>query len=213
MKGELGQMNRRRSRFALIGVLALALCVTVGLSAGVADAKKKKKKKAGGTADITMVVNGAIPDGTATSDGFLQSTINVGGKKFKGTRVRDVNVTFTTVGNTAIAAADLTAFVTAPDGATSFLDSGFGGMNIGPVTFDDESNRIIVGGTAADSPFELPQPYVGTVHPDGPPLAVMDNGPASGVWTLTVLDTATDDTSTLSSWRLTMVAGKPYQTK
>jgi subtilisin-like proprotein convertase family protein len=204
-------MHRKR-RFALLGILALALSVTVGLAAGAAEAKKKKRK-AGGTADITQVVNGAIPDGTATSDGVLQSTIAVGGKKFKGTRVRDVNVTFTTLGATPIAAGDLVAFLTAPDGATSFLEGGFGGMNIGPVTFDDESNRIVVGGTTARSSFELPQPYVGTVHPDGPPLAVMDNGPASGTWTLTVLDTAAVDTSTLSSWRLTVVAGKPFKTK
>jgi Proprotein convertase P-domain len=202
-----------KRRFALLGVLALALSVTVGLTAGAAEAQKKKKKKAGGTADITKVVNGAIPDGTATTDGVLQSTIDVGGKKFKGTRVRDANVTFTTLGATAIAAGDLVAFLTAPNGATSFLESGFGGMNIGPVTFDDESNRIVIGGTTPASPFELAQPYVGTVHPDGPPLAVMDNGPASGTWTLTLLDLAADDTSTLSSWRLTVIAGKPFRTK
>jgi hypothetical protein len=51
-------MRSKRSRLALMGVLALVLSVTVGLVSGsVADAKKKKKK----SSNVVTVSNNTLP--------------------------------------------------------------------------------------------------------------------------------------------------------
>jgi subtilisin-like proprotein convertase family protein len=215
--------NMKRSRVALVGALALALSVTLALTAaGVASAKKKK---AGGTVDITKQVNQAVPDGTATTDGVLASTIQVGGKKFKGTVIRDVNVTLQTTGSNATAAQDLDARLTAPNGATTELIEGdLFGQSVGPLTFDDESPNSLVNnqsGPSSREPTMLGVPYVGSAQPDCFAISgtctlwPMDNGPASGTWTLRVYDTSATAgrTSVLNLWRLTVVAGKPYLTK
>jgi hypothetical protein len=215
-------MERKRRRLAFLSVVALALCVTAGLSAGAVEAKKKKKNKnPGGTVDLTMPVNAQVPDATATTNGVLISTINVpSAKPFIGTEVRDVNVTLQTTGSASGAATQVTARVTAPNGATSWLFSGLSGQSIGPLTLDDESPNYL-GGATSTSPNSLASPYAGTAQPNcafvrgGCPLSILDNGPATGVWTLRVYDivAAPAATSVLNSWRLTMVAGRPYLTK
>jgi subtilisin-like proprotein convertase family protein len=207
---------------ALLGVLALALSVTVGLSAGVAEAKKKKAK-VGGTVDITQTVNGAIPDATATTFGTLQSNIAVAGKKFKGSKIRDVNVTVQTQATGGATPADNLRFrLTAPDGTTTWLvGSGFlAGTSVGPLTFDDETPVNIGGLPPAPDSTTLVAPYAGTAQPHcfsafgGCELGNMDNGSASGTWTLRVQDTSAGggETSSLVSWRLVMVAGKKFKT-
>jgi hypothetical protein len=58
-------MSRRRPRGALIGVTALALCVTVGMTAGVAEAQKKKKKGGkGGTVTVAKTTPTSLPPST-----------------------------------------------------------------------------------------------------------------------------------------------------
>src|SRR6266516_4256874 len=78
--------SSKRSRVALIGVMALALSVTVGLLSGsVADAKKKKKKTGTVTATV-QATNVAVPDKAppATSvDGRVDIPLTISGKKFK----------------------------------------------------------------------------------------------------------------------------------
>src|SRR5262249_10689962 len=137
-------VERMRPRIAFVGVVALALCVTAGLSAGAGDAKKKKKNKNPGRAgDITMPVNTQSPDAAGTGanfkTGLVSSTITVpAAKPFIGTVVRDVNVTLQTTGNAANAAGDLAARVTAPNGATAWLlNFTLSGQSVGPLTFDD----------------------------------------------------------------------------
>ena len=216
-------MERMRRRIAFVGVVALALCVTAGLSAGAVDAKKKKNKNPGGTVDITMPVNGQIPDATDTTNGLLVSTINVpSARPFIGTEVRDVNVTLQTTGNAADAANDMRALLTAPNGATSWLFNGLSGQSIGPLTLVDESPVSLGGTSPSPSPFLLTTPYAGTAQPPcaavhgGCPLSVLDNGPATGTWTLRIFDVIPPPpvlTSVLNSWRLTLVAGSPYRTK
>jgi subtilisin-like proprotein convertase family protein len=204
---------------ALLGVLTVALSVTVGLVSGsVADAKKTKS---GGTADITKQVNQQVPDATATTDGVLISTISIGGKKFKKTKVRDVNVTIQGTGDTGGAngsASQIAAQLTAPNGASTWLiDQSLSGQSFGPLTFDDETFFRVTGLTA-EAPFELASPYIGSVQPDcfsahgGCTLSVNDNGPASGTWTLRVFDRDNGKTTVVNSWRLTVVAGKPFKT-
>ena len=209
-------MRTKRSRFTLLGVLALSLCLSVGITAGVAEAQKKKKKKAGGTAEITRAVNAPVPDATASLNGQLVSTIDVAGKKFKKTRIRDVDVTLQTLGNAAGAAGDLYAQLSSPNGTTVFLFAGLSGSSIGPLTLDDQSNLGLGGPFAAPlDPNTLYAPYVGRAQPFGT-FSSMNDGAANGTWTLRVVDTGAPPptlTSILSSWTLRVVAGKKYLTQ
>jgi hypothetical protein len=223
------QRTRNRRRLALLGILALALSVTAGMAvADTAAAKKKKKNKnPGGTVDITMPVNAQVPDATGTGPtlrfGVLTSTINVAAAKpFIGTVIRDVNVTVKTTGNASGSVPDLRAFVTAPNGATSWLFAGLAGQSLGPLTLDDQTPVTMQPSTGPprDS-TELTSPYAGTAQPycflafGACPLAVLNGGPATGAWRLTVEDAGTTagNTSRLDNWRLTMVAGRPFITK
>ncbi|MGH2957832.1 MAG: hypothetical protein ACRDL6_12675 [Solirubrobacterales bacterium] len=211
-------MQAKRSRLSRLGVLALALCLGVGMTAGVADAqKKKKKKKAGGTANITQTVNAPVPDATPSLNGQLISTIDVGGKKFKKTRIRDVNVTIQTTGSAAGSAGDLYALLSSPNGTTVFLFGGLDGQSIGPVTLDDQSNLALSIGPLAPplDPNTLYPPYAGRAQPFGT-FSSMNDGGATGTWTLRVVDTdptPPGTTSVLNSWRLEVRAGKKYLTK
>jgi subtilisin-like proprotein convertase family protein len=213
-------MRGRALRFALMG--SLALLVAVGSAAGGAQAKKKGR--AGGTAEITKTVNASVPDAVGNTSGMLVSTIDIGGRKFKGTRVRDVNVTVQTTGAISSSAQDIAARLTAPNGATSWLFADLEGQSIGPLTLDDQTPIWLnIDSTPQDVvPGALGVPYAGTAQPDciealgGCPLGVMNDTPASGIWTLRVHDTshaAPGRTSVLNLWRLRVVAGKPYQTK
>jgi len=211
------------------------LSVTAALAAGDAAAKKKKKKgPATTTVDITKVVAAPVPDATASTDGVLTSTIAVAGKQLQNRQIRDVNATISTLGSTpsgmttAGSANQLGARLTAPNGATTWL---FGpnfvltGASILNLTLDDESPNRLTGGNPRD-PTELGPPYIGNAQPDpfsafgNVSFSAMDGGPASGTWTLTVWDgiapappAVPAATSILSSWRLVMIAGKPFKTK
>ncbi len=219
--GGTKRTQRKRSRLALSGRLALALslCVTLGLGAGVAEAKKKKQK-VGGKAVITKTLNAAIPDATGppTNFGLLSSTIKLGGKRFKKTRIRDVNVTVQTTGASGTdPAGDLLASLTAPNGATTYLFVvSLSGLSAGPLTLDDESSMVLGGGPPpAPFPF-LAEPYAGTAQPQGMGfgnacLCVMDGGKATGKWVLRVFDVGIGETSVLNSWKLVVQAGKKYK--
>ncbi len=219
--------SRNLARRGPIGVLAIAVAAALGSAfTEIAVAKKK----AGGTVNITRIINGPIPDAQAgapsTTWGRLTSTINVG-KRFKGTRIRDVNVTFQTTGAGINSARDLLITLTSPNGSSTVL-FGFpgGGRSVGPLTVDDESvNALQATDTTppSDPPRDsthLADPWVGTAQPycfqaaGGCPLALLDNGPAKGGWTLTVWDsdTVADQTSILNFWRLNVVTGKPFAT-
>jgi hypothetical protein len=207
-------MQRKRSRLMLAGVLALALSVTAGLTlGGIAEAKKQKNKSKGGQVNVNKAVNLPIPDATPIANGVLLSEITVG-KQFKGLKIRDVNATVQTTGSDVNSANDLELILTAPNGATSVLSFGFSGQNVGPLTFDDETARFI-GGTVANSPYELAVPYIGTAQPDGKPLAIMDNGAVRGKWTLAALDTSSGggDINSLLNWSLSVASGPAFATK
>jgi len=168
-----------------------------------------------------MQVNQPVPDGTTDTNGLLTSTISVGGKRFKGTVIRDVNVTLQTTGSSTNSATQVDARLTAPNGMTTWLlGDQLSGQSIGPLTLDDQSpNRL--GGTQQRDPTMLVAPYAGSAQPDCfnsfgvCTFWPMNGGPASGTWTLRVYDVAGTPaaTSILNFWRLTVVAGKPYLTK
>jgi hypothetical protein len=233
--------TRNRRRLALLGILALALSVTAGLAvADTAAAKhKKKNKNPGGTVDITMPVNARVPDATVTGstlkNGILTSTIDVpAARPFIGTLIRDVNVTVQTTGNTPSSstssgsASQLDFRLTAPNGTTSWLfgdeaGSPVSGASIGPLTLDDETPVQLTPAQNPADDTQLGPPYNGTAQPDpftslGPAaLWIMDGGPATGTWTLRVYDIVPPFdpdpaiTSVLNSWRITVVAGKPFR--
>jgi hypothetical protein len=206
-------MRSKRSRFALGGFF-LATTLAVALTAGgVAGAKPGKQKGKGGPSrlDITKQVGLTIPDAIGNFDGVLVNDINAG-KKYRGKKIRDVNVAVQTNGTGAGAAGDLRARLTAPNGATTELFDNLNGVSIGPLTLDDES-PFELGGLAAPNGFTLASPYNGVAMPDDA-LTVMDNGGVRGKWTLTVIDElAGGPASSLLNWRLIVAAGNPFLTK
>jgi hypothetical protein len=115
-------MKTRRSRLALVGVLALASCMAVGLVSGsVADAKKKGKGKGKGGSSVTVsrttattvppsvdqppgCTQFAVPNPNPCTGPQIRSFVSVPlavGKKAKGKVVSpdSVSVTFTLTGD------------------------------------------------------------------------------------------------------------------
>lgn len=216
-------------RIALLGVI-VALLTALAAAPSASAGKGKGKGKGGGTLDVSKAVNAPIPDAGPVPPGsffgpygVLTSTIDAG-KQFKGRKVRDVNVTVQTLGTSGTAPADdLMARLTAPNGATTTLFTNLSGTvnamfmpnpnpSIGPLTLDDES-PLSLGSESPDNATQLFMPWAGTAQPSGRPLAVMDNGPVRGTWTLALLDVFNTETSNLVSWRLNVLAGRPYKTK
>ena len=215
------QVRSKRSRFALFGVLMLALSATIGLTAGSAQAKKLKPF------DEQLAVNAAIPDDAAT--GFSQpliSTIEVG-KKYKKRKVADVNVTnLQTSGSTAGAANDLWALLSSPNGRTIVLFAEVGpaeNVNLGPWTLDDDTNISLCDDPPCENPYQqLNPPYAGTsnlLHNNQDngddlstgPLSNFDGTRMRGTWTLTIWDENTAGTSSvLNQWGLEI---KPLKLK
>jgi hypothetical protein len=168
-------MKTKRSRFALLGVLALALSVTVGLAFGtVADAKKKKHKKS--VNSITVATTGPTtvpptPDADGVKTSLVSIPLNVG-KKAKGKVVsgNSVAVTYSLTGTpgqpppppsgTPGSLYETDLAIQAPNGRTVDLD---------PPGFNDP-NTTATGPTTEtpDSPFSpcdvdgfpIPQPDV-----------------------------------------------------
>jgi hypothetical protein len=206
-------MRTRAGKLALLLVAVVAALAIFGAGAAVA-----KKRKGTRVFDATSMTNAPIP---ARSDpngpwGVLSTTIDAP-KSFKGLQIRDVNVTLQTTGTSGnFPAAATRPQLTAPNGATVRLFSGLqsvtGAHNIGPLTLDDESPLELVSLTPSD-PVGLYDPWIGSARPESGRLAVMDNGPVRGTWTLTVLTTLANETSTLNFWHLTVVAGRPYKTR
>ena len=109
--------------------------------------------------------------------------------------VSDLNVTIGQITHTFDA--DLVIDLTSPAGTTVRLVNmrGGSGDNFTNTVFDDEAATSITAGVA---------PFTGSFRPEQP-LSAFDGQPASGTWTLKVVDTAAIDTGTLSSWDLTTV--------
>ena len=155
-------MKGRKSRLALMGVLALALSVTVGLVSGsVADAKKKKKKggnsitvSAGPTVVPPSTPAPPTPPDTVINRSLVKVPLNVG-KKAKGKVVSfdSFSASFTITGtartgagtgnNQPASASEIEIMVVAPNGRTvGVLNPGEGDDNattIGPVTVTPDS--------------------------------------------------------------------------
>jgi hypothetical protein len=202
-------MKNKRSRLALFGVLALALSVTVGLSAGsVADAKKKK---GGGKAKTLSATGraGPVPNGP-TSAFFnpvpFKSTATIG-KKGKNKQIANVEIT---VSVSAVPVApgtngigDLILRLSGPNGATTNLLATFAGAGgvtgnlISNLTLTDNTPTLTCGGATApatappppcgDPDALLNAPYTGRAQPAGL-MGILKGGSVKGNYTLTAFD-------------------------
>jgi hypothetical protein len=231
MLGGINRMKNKRSRLALFGVLALALSVTVGLSAGVAEAKKK----GGGKAKTLNATGngGAVPQGPTSA--FInpipfKGTATIGGKG-KGKVVNDIDVTLSA---TAVAAAgsgnpfgDLVVRITGPNGATTGLVSGFfgtGGVSgslISNLTLTDQTPTLTCAGDPVSPPpapcgdpdATLLSPFSGRAQPLGL-LAALNGGNAKGRYTLTAFDVCGDPacdsgTASITNFKVAVKAVAP----
>jgi hypothetical protein len=210
-------MKRRRSRLAFLGVLALALTVTVGLMGGIAEAQKKgkKKKKKGGQVTVSKTAPTTIPAANPVTfqDGVATVPLAVG-KKAKGKVVGWDSVTVTTTWS--VPAADtldnLGARLKAPNGRTVALNTPpFDELATaaGPITETPNSGAFFCVPSAVPPPppctdpdDTLGPPYVGTVGNLG--LAFFGGVPARGTWTLQLLNNNTVNPGTLNSVSLRM---------
>jgi hypothetical protein len=202
--------------------LVLVLAAAVGISAGaeVSEGAKKKKSKPK-VFSQQLAANAAIPDAAPPAASVpVRSTITVG-KKFKGLKVADVNVTgIQTTGNAATAANDLIARLTAPNGRTLILFRNKGSVSLGPWTLDDDTSVSICDSAppppqmCIDPQQQLHRPFAGTsnlVNNDTPswiPLASFNGLSMRGTWTFTIVDVSPADTSVLNSWGLRITPQK-----
>jgi hypothetical protein len=180
-------MKSKRSRLALVGVLALALSVTVGLVSGsVADAKKKKGKGKGGSVTVALGARGlppgtvAQPPGCIPFPGFVNSCTTGGrpsltpvpvtvGKKAKNKVVSldSVVVTYTLTGSprtgagtandVPAAASNVGICITAPNQRTACATN--------PGSGDQNATTIGPVTVTPDSPFGVCN--TGTTGPNG----------------------------------------------
>jgi hypothetical protein len=206
-------MKSKRSRLALVVFLALALSVTGCLVSGSVAAAKKTRKKGGNIATVGKAVNTPIPDtppGPIAYYGRLDTTLHVG-KRFKGRKVSNLDVTFQTTGDSADAAVDLDIRLSAPNGRTIWLEPDNGayadGQSIGPLTLTRNSNVGLCNSATppCTAPFPtLNRPFGGTAGDSH--LAIYKGVPMMGDWLFTVYDAENTRTSVLNSVKLTITA-------
>jgi subtilisin-like proprotein convertase family protein len=165
----------------------LALTVTANSSAGqvqipfsVLVGKPSTNTITRNSADVPK----AIPDnnGTGVTSVLAANTL--------GSRVSDLNVAIGQITHTFDG--DLVIQLTSPQGTTVTLSNRNGGSgdNFTSTVFDDEAATAISSGAA---------PFTGSFRPVQP-LSAFDGQTIGGTWTLRVIDTAGEDTGTLSSW-------------
>jgi hypothetical protein len=183
----------KRSRLGLLGMLALALTVTVGMTAGVADAKKKKGKK-GGQVTVTGPAT-TIPPAVGGIGSLTDVPLMVG-KKAKGMIVANGSVELTgTFSGPAGFADDIEVELVSPDDLAIGLDFPFDDETglVGPLTWTPHSHFFlcpslaVVPAPCANPKFNIIRPYIGRVGLDE--LALYYGLPARGLWHLLVVNT------------------------
>jgi hypothetical protein len=215
-------MRSRKSRFALVAVLALALSVTVGLVSGsFAEAKKKKQKKSG-RVTVSKTTPIAIPVKPALTGNDTMTTIPLTvGKKAKGKVVGWDTLTITTSFSSTTTGGlnSITAELTAPNGRTASLNNPMvstvaGNTTSGPLTETPNSpfnacfpgagpgGNPCPGGSNEDPEATVGPPYAGTIGNGG--LSAFGGVPAKGTWTLKVFDSNTTTPGTLNSVSLSL---------
>ena len=188
-------MKGKRSRLALLGILALALAVTVGTTAGVAEAKKGKKKGGkGGHVTVTAPAT-PLPPAIGGIGSLTDIPLRVG-KKAKGKVVAtgSVEVTATFTGLKGFADGIEVELVD-PDDLSVDLDFPFDDETtlVGPLTWTPHSHFFlcpslaVIPAPCANPKFNIIRPYIGRVGLNE--LALYYGLPARGVWHLLVVNT------------------------
>jgi hypothetical protein len=188
-------------RKVAVAVGCLALVGGSVLGGGVADAAKKGKRRGGNVAKVANGKSRAIPDAISSTEttiwGALATPLSVG-KRFKGARVGDVQLTLRTTGLSVSAASDLLFRVTAPNGRTVTIAGPFAGQSIGPLTVTANSRTSLCGSPPCSDPdATLSPPYFGTVG--DPDLALLNGSPMSGRWVVSAYDVSPSSSSALNS--------------
>ena len=209
-------MKERRTRLAVLGVLALALCVTLGLMVTSADAKKKGKKKSAKQVTVSRTTPTPIPagDGTNQVAGVVSVPLNVG-KKAKGKAVKKVTVTYQASDPTG-GLDDKEFKLVAPNGRRLFIDnpSDFFGLGdtltvVGPLTTTPDSavgycfpnpTPPPAGCPDGDPDNTLGPPFDGTAGDVD--LSLFNGVGARGTWTFKALNFSTATTHVLNSVRV-----------
>jgi hypothetical protein len=211
-------MKSKRSRLAIVGVLALALSVTVGLaSGGVADAKKKKGAK---VFFVARTVPITIPpaNNTTIQVGAVKAPIGtVAGKKLKGRIISFSSISVTTsFAGVPGFSADIRPIVIAPNGRNAVLNSPFQNNLVnptetfsGPTTETTDSSAGVCVPSAPPGPTQPPcsdpdntlgPPYAGTVGNQN--LTNLLGISPLGTWFIKVFN-ASDNPATLVSISVT----------
>jgi hypothetical protein len=206
-------MKSRRTRLALLGVLALALSVTVGLVLGsVADAKKKSKR----SFTITKTAPTIIPGAPGPGEVVVKVPIGTIGKKIgkgKVVSLNGVNVTSTFTGSAGFASNIDEVDLIGPTGRFALLRNPIGnGTNSetvsGPLTETPNSPASVCIPDAAPPPppcadpdGTLPPPYIGTIGNEA--LLNFSGSGATGTWFIKVFRGAGADPITLGTVSVT----------
>ena len=216
-------MKSKRSRIALMGVLALAISVTVGLVSGsVADAKKKKAKGAK-SFTISKTTGTTIPPRSSATapNSFVKVPIGtVGGKKLKKKIIGFSTVTVTSTFNgDAGFANSIQATVISPVGRNATLTNPTANSNNTPTetvsgpTTETPNSSTLVCVPQSSPPFGFAQPpcsdpdatlgppYAGTISNAG--LAVFEGTKPQGTWFVKLRNTSSTTSATLSSITVT----------
>ena len=213
-------MDAGRSRLAMIGVAALAICVALSLFAGTAESKKKKGGKSG-KVTVSKTTPTAIPVApTATGPESMTTVPLTVGKKGKNKVVGwdSVSITTTFTGSTADALSNVTSELTAPNGRTVFLLTPVwnpfpapGVVTSGPLTETPDSpfnacfpdaTHPCPGGLSQDPESTVGPPYAGTIGDSA--MSHFGGVPAKGTWTYKVFNSDTTTSATLNSVSLAM---------
>jgi hypothetical protein len=214
-------MKRKRTRLALMGVSALAICLTVGLTSGVADAKKKGKRGGGRTFTVAKTAPTVVP-GAPSPTGVTVATIPigvVGGKATKGKVIslNGVNVTTSFAGSPGFVSgpgSDVEAELIGPSGRNTDLvnpvpNGSDTETSSGPLTETPNSAASVCVPSATPPPPPCPDPddnvlppYSGTIGNEGL-LNFSGSGPR-GTWFIKVFN---GDLSPITVGAVTVTGG------
>jgi hypothetical protein len=212
--GRYFSMKSKGTRLALMGVLALAISVTVGLVSGsVADAKKKKSKR---SFTITKTAPTIIPGAPGPAVAVVKVPIGTVGKKIAKGKVVSLNgatVTTTFTGSPGFASSIGEVDLIGPSGRQAFLTNPLGnGSNTetssGPLTETPNSSAsFCVPSTPAPPPpcpdpdRALGPPYSGTIGNEA--LLNFSGSAAVGTWFIKVIRGAGANPITLGAVKVT----------
>jgi subtilisin-like proprotein convertase family protein len=216
----------------IAALFAASTVPTTAVAAKHSHQKLLKKKKGGGTFTNASPVGLSAATNTAYSSTSAKATSTIKVPRKKKALIKDVNVGVRlNVNSPAFTTAGITLLLVAPNGQTQFLLADFQtggegtegtGLGNGPsncssgtMRFDDQAHREIISSVPPTQPsnpysespdagfaeFTAFPPYAVSVQPVGF-LGSYKGAQAKGIWSLVLLNSSTQDSSTLLCWQL-----------